>query len=148
MLYCLLHIGRYVYAGNSIFTEQPLGVFTLKNSIHQAYPYKFETASVRKFNSSLIYVTLFANSEIGLAGRLLMLIHTICMFEQKYFPAMHGKFHKLFNLFNVHIGNDWQSNIDSEIKQIRSIHPGRRQSVFPLLRVHPEQLRMLITNIP
>ena len=31
--------------------------------------------------------------------------------------------------FDIHIANNWQSNIDSEIKQIRSV-PGRRQSLF------------------
>ena len=42
--------------------------------------------------------------------------------------------------FNIHIANIWQSNIDSEIKQTRSIHPGLRQTLFFLLRVHLEQL--------
>ena len=67
LFYCLLQIERYVYA----FTEQPLGpchVFALKNYIHQVYPYKFESASMRKFNSSLTYVAMFANSELGLAA--------------------------------------------------------------------------------
>ena len=48
--------------------------------------------------------------------------------------------------FNIHIANIWQSNIDSEIKQIRSIHPGLRQTPFFLLRVHLEQLHMLVST--
>ena len=50
--------------------------------------------------------------------------------------------------FDIHIANNWQSNIDSEIKQIKSIQPGRMQSLFFLLKVHLEQLRMLISNTP
>ena len=44
---------------------------------------------------------------------------------------MHGKFHKFFLIhFNIHIANDWQPNIDSEINQIRSIQPDLMQSLF------------------
>ena len=32
--------------------------------------------------------------------------------------------------FDIYIANNWQSNIDSKIKQIRSLHQGRRQSLF------------------
>ena len=48
--------------------------------------------------------------------------------------------------FDIHIANNCQSDIDSEIKQIRSVHQGRRQSLFFLLRVQLQQLRMLISN--
>ena len=32
--------------------------------------------------------------------------------------------------FDIHIAKNWWSNVDSEIKQIRSVHTGRRKSLF------------------
>ena len=43
--------------------------------------------------------------------------------------------------FDIHIANNWQPNIDSEIKQIKSV-PGRRQSLFFLC-----QLRTLFAKL-
>ena len=63
--------GMFTQAIIELFTEQilrPCHVFTLKNETHKAYPYKLESASMRKFDSSLIYVALFANSELGLSA--------------------------------------------------------------------------------
>ena len=49
--------------------------------------------------------------------------------------------------FDIHIANNWQPNIDSEIKQIRSL-PGRRQSLFFFVKGPPRELCMLISDIP
>ena len=48
--------------------------------------------------------------------------------------------------FDIHIAINWQPTIDSEIKQIRSVHTGRRPSLFFSSRVQLEQLRILISN--
>ena len=38
---------------------------------------------------------------------------------------------------DIHIANSWHSNVDSEIKQIRSIHQGHRQSIFFVFKGPP-----------
>ena len=52
-----------------------------------------------------------------------------------------------FGKWTIDIANNWHSNINSEIKQIRSVHPGWRQSLYFLVKSPQEQLHMLISNI-